>query len=232
MNSSEHQAKILRVLRSKDQAKRSYDRLSGFYDYFAGIFEKKHRNSALERMHIAEGEKVLEFGFGTGHCLKQIAEKVGETGKAYGIDISSGMLEVTRKRLEKAGLIDRVELYRVDAMEMPLDENTCDAVFGSFTLELFDTPEIPALLHEIKRVLKPKGRLGIVSMSKENGGSLLIKLYEWIHERFPKYTDCRPIYVEQSLKDAGFTVKQKEKEKLFGLPLEIVVAEKMADSNA
>ncbi|MCD6371912.1 MAG: hypothetical protein J7L39_04340 [Candidatus Aenigmarchaeota archaeon] len=48
----------------------------------------------------------------------------------------------------------------------------------SFTLELFDTPEIPKILTEIKRVLKPKGRLGIISMPKEDENSLLLKLYE------------------------------------------------------
>lgn len=40
-----------------------------------------------------------------------MAELVGEEGKVYGIDISSGILEVSKRRLEKAGLLDRVELY-------------------------------------------------------------------------------------------------------------------------
>ncbi|UCF57248.1 MAG: class I SAM-dependent methyltransferase, partial [Deltaproteobacteria bacterium] len=95
MNSRNIQGKILRVCRSKEQAKESYDKISPFYDYFAGIFEKKYRDIALERLCIDEGETVLEIGFGTGHCLKQIAESIGETAKAYGIDISFGMFEVT-----------------------------------------------------------------------------------------------------------------------------------------
>jgi ubiquinone/menaquinone biosynthesis C-methylase UbiE len=53
--------------------------------------------------------------FGTGHCLKTIALSVGRTGKAYGIDISDGMLRITRSRLEKADLLDRLELSRADA---------------------------------------------------------------------------------------------------------------------
>jgi demethylmenaquinone methyltransferase/2-methoxy-6-polyprenyl-1,4-benzoquinol methylase len=221
MNSKNH--KVLRVYRTKAQAKESYDKISHFYDYFAGVFEKKYRNMALERLNIKRGETVLEIGFGTGHCLKQIAKSVGKTGKVYGVDISSGMLEVTRKRLEKAGLMDRVELYCGDTVKMPYDEHKFDAVFMSFTLELFDTPEIPKILSEIKRVLKPKGRLGVVSMSKEDGESILLKLYEWAHKKIPNYADCRPIYVEQSLKEAGFEIKHKEKVKVLGLPGEIVV---------
>jgi len=133
------------------------------------------------------------------------------------------MLEITRKRLEKAGLIDRAELCCEDASEMPYEDNKFDGVFMSFTLELFDTPEIPKLLNDIKGVLKPGGRLAVVSMSKEGGESVLLKLYEWAHKKFPAYADCRPIYVEQSLKEVGFVIKQKEKVNVLGLPGEIVV---------
>ena len=214
---------ILRVRRSKAQAKESYDRISRFYDCFAGVFEKKYRDEALKRLGVKRGETVLEIGFGTGHCLRQMAESVGENGKVYGIDISSGMLEVSKQRLEKAGLLNRVELQCGDALNLPYEDSKFDAVFMSFTLELFDTPEIPKVLDEIKRVLKPGGRIGIVSMSKEDGDSGLMKLYEWMHEKLPQYVDCRPIYVEQSLKAAGFKIAYKEKVKLFGLPGEIVI---------
>jgi demethylmenaquinone methyltransferase/2-methoxy-6-polyprenyl-1,4-benzoquinol methylase len=106
---------------------------------------------------------------------------------------------------------------------MPCEDNKFDAVFVSFTLELFDTPEIPKVLNEIKRVLKPKGRLGVVSMSKEDGDSILLRLYEWTHKKFPQYADCRPIYLEQSIKDAGFKMEYRKKVKLFGLPGEVVI---------
>jgi len=213
---------ILRVYRTKKEAKTSYDRISGFYDYFAGLFERKFRDKALEQLNFKKGETVLEIGFGTGHCLEDVTKRVGKNGKVYGIDISQRMLDITRKRLKKGGL--GAELYCGDAIIMPYKDNMFDAVFMSFALELFDTPEIPTVLKEIKRVLKPKGRLGVASMLKEDGESRLLKLYEWAHKKFPKYVDCRPIYVEQSIKDAGYSIKGKEKVKLFGLPVEIVVA--------
>jgi len=123
----------------------------------------------------------------------------------------------------KVGLLDRAELHCGDAMCLPFKDNAFDAVFMSFTLELFDTPEIPKVLEEVKRVLKPGGRLGVVSMSKENGESTLLKLYEWTHRKWSKYIDCRPIYVERSLVDCGYWVKSKVKVRLLGLPGEIVV---------
>ena len=217
---------VSRVTRTKDQAKASYDKMSPAYDYFAGIFERNYRNLALKRLNVARGETVLEVGFGTGHCLKQIAEAVGEEGKVYGIDISSGMLAISRRRLERAGLWNRVELTCDDATKRPYTDDKFDAVFTSFALELFDLPEIPQVLAEIRRVLKPNGRVGVVSMSKEGGTSILVRSYEWMHEKLPQYVDCRPIYVEQSIKDAGFVIQHKERVSLLGLPGDIVIGTK------
>jgi len=215
---------ILPVSRSQEEAKRFYNRLSRFYDYFSAPFERKYARMALEQLSLQEGENVLEIGFGTGYCLERIAKAVGKTGKVYGIDISSGMLKLTRRRLEKASLMDRVELYCGDATSLPFSDEVFDGAFMSFTLELFDTPEIPKLLEEIKRVLKPAGRLGAVSISREDGGSIIFRLYEWAHMRWPKYVDCRPIYLELSLMDAGYEIQTKQKVRLMGLPFEVVVA--------
>ena len=200
--------------------------MSRSYDLFAGAFEKRLRNKALARLSIASGEVVLEIGFGTGHCLEQIAEAVGKEGRVCGVDLSPGMLEVSQRRLDRAGLLDRVSLSCGDATDLPYADEEFDAAFMSFTLELFDTPEIPIVLSEIKRVLKPNGRLGVVSLSREDGTSLMLRLYEWMHQRMPQYIDCRPIYVEQALKEAGFHVVHSEKEKLWGLPAKIVVGVK------
>jgi demethylmenaquinone methyltransferase/2-methoxy-6-polyprenyl-1,4-benzoquinol methylase len=217
---------VLPVPRTKEDAKRFYDKISRAYDYFTGAFERKHAERALECLSINEGEAVLEIGFGSGHCLKRIVQSVGETGKACGIDISAGMLEVTKRRLGKAQLIDRVGLCRGDAAKLPYSDNAFDAIFASFTLELFDTPEIPKVLEEIQRILRPTGRLGIASMSRENGKSAPLRLYEWAHKKWPRYVDCRPIYLKESLINAGYRIRSKEMTRMVGLPIEIIVATK------
>ena len=217
---------MLPVPRSKARARVSYDRMSRSYDLFAGAFEKRLRGLALERLGIASGEAVLEIGFGTGHSLVQIAEAVGAEGCVCGVDLSAGMLEVSQRRLAQAGLSDRVELHCGDAAQLPYADETLDAVFMSFTLELFDTPEIPIVLGEIKRVLKPNGRLGVVSLSREDGISLMVRVYEWLHQRLPQHIDCRPIYVEEAIQDAGFQLDYRGKEKLWGLPAKIAVGVK------
>ncbi|UCD22845.1 MAG: methyltransferase domain-containing protein, partial [Chloroflexota bacterium] len=174
---------ILPVLRTKAEARQVYDRLSKSYDYTLGLAGRKYSKRALRYLSVVEGETVLEIGFGTGHCLKWIAELVGSAGRAYGIDISPKMIARTKKRLGKEGFAGRSGLCCGDAASLPFRESGFDAVFMSFTLEVFDTPEIPMVLAEIERALKPGGRLGIVAMSKENGKSVFLKGYEWIHSR-------------------------------------------------
>jgi ubiquinone/menaquinone biosynthesis C-methylase UbiE len=72
---------------------------------------------------------------------------------------------------------------------MPYEDNKFNAVFMSFALELFDMPEISKVLSETKRILKQNGRLGVLSMSKEDGDSILSRLYEWMHTQFPQYAN-------------------------------------------
>ncbi len=215
---------ISRVMRSKEEAKANYDRLSRWYDLLSGPSEKKFRNTGLQKLSVREGEIVLEIGFGTGHCLLALAQSVGSSGKVYGLDISEGMRDITYSRVEEAGLAQRVELKLGDAAKLPFEGNSIDAIFTSFTLELFDTFEIPVVLQQCKKVLKSRGRICIVAMSRKGKDSFVVKMYEWFHTRLPNFIDCRPIYVQEALEDAGFKILDKTTTSLWGIPVEIVLA--------
>ena len=223
---SQDDMQVSRVTRSKEQAKSSYDRLSRWYDLLAGGFERSHRDAAARKLHPQKGDVVLEVGFGTGHSILALARAVGETGRVYGIDISQGMLTVTQSRVNHAGVSDRVVLKCGDALDMPFEAAFFDGVFISFALELFDTPEIPLVLAECKRVLRPHGRICVVAMSKKGEPSAMTRLYEWLHEMLPSYVDCRPIFVQEALEHAGLHTLDATDIFLLGLRGEIVLAEK------
>jgi ubiquinone/menaquinone biosynthesis C-methylase UbiE len=215
---------ITRVARSKDSARVSYDRMSKWYDLLAGSSERKFTQVGLQKLNVKAGEKVLEIGFGTGHSLLALARRVGTRGKVYGVDLSEGMFQVASNRLGKNGMSSRAELQCGDATQLSFPEGFFDAVFMSFVLELFDTPELPLVMHECQRVLNETGRIGIVVLSKKE--LTAVRLYEWFHMRFPAYVDCRPIFARRIMEEAGFQVTDATEMRMWGLPIDIIIANK------
>ena len=220
-----NEIQVSRVTRSKADARTSYDRMSRWYDLLAGRSEKRYREIGLQRLGAQEGEAILEIGSGTGRSILTLARAVGSSGKVCGVDISEGMCNVARSLVEKAELAGRVEIRGGDAAVLPYEPGLFDAVFMSFTLELFDTPEIPPLLRECERVLRDDGRICVVGMSKKSD-TAMTRLYEWSHRKFPTFIDCRPIFVEDTLADAGFRILHAEELPMWGLLVEVVVAQK------
>ncbi|MBK5093831.1 MAG: methyltransferase domain-containing protein [Actinobacteria bacterium] len=213
---------IERVTRSKEQARTSYNRLSRFYDLLSAVSERKYIEAGLEMLRAKEGERVLEVGFGTGRALLALAEAVGSSGEVYGIDISEGMSGIAQRKLRKKGLAERVELYIGDAARLPYQDGFFDCVFTSFTIDLIDTPEIPAVLAECTRVLKDGGRICVVSMSNRGPVGISMKAYLWAHRKLPALVDCRPIPVRGSLEESGFDIIDKKLMSMWGLPVEII----------
>ena len=87
--------------------------------------------------------------------------------------------------------------------------------------------DIPAVLAEVARVLKPGGRLGVVSMATVNVGdkpSELEKTYVWMHQHFPHIVDCQPIDVVSLMESAGLNIQQKVELTIWTMPVRCVVA--------
>lgn len=223
---------VRRVERSIAETGRAYDRLAPWYDTIASIGERRLLDEAVGLLELRTGEKVLEIGCATGRGLVQLSAAVGMTGFASGVDLSGAMLRVAGRKLLRAGAGRCVHLCQADAKAIACKEDTFDALLMGFTLELFDTPDIPRVLAECRRVLRRGGRLCIASLSRRGGPGFAVRLYEWFHDRMPAVADCRPILVEDSIRNAGFIIAGVVQRSLAGLPVEIVLSTKPSSSGS
>ncbi len=203
-----HQPGVLRVDETKEQTKLFYNKIARIYDALSNRFEEPLRNAGIQMLNPQPGEYILEIGFGTGRSIVKLAKSVLPKGKIFGIELSEKMLEIARKHAYRESLEDIVELTCGDAKNLPYEKESLDAIFMSFTLELFDTPDIVNVLTECRRVLKTGGRIAVVSMSRLCPEKINTKIFEWTHRHFPRFFDCRPIFVKQALEDAGFEIKE------------------------
>jgi ubiquinone/menaquinone biosynthesis C-methylase UbiE len=236
---------IERVPRTEREAADSYTRLSKWYDRLSRSSEGPHVAEGLRLLNVQPGERVLEVGFGAGRSLIALAHAVGSTGQVIGIDLSSGMIAVAREQVSKAPSCpsagighpdagcpltacgnDVVTLHRGSALHLPYATASFDAVFSAFMLDLIDTPDIPCVLGEMRRALKPGGRAGLVSMSKACAGNVVVKVYERFHRWLPMLIDCRPIYLQSAVESAGLHCEVHQTRAMWGIPVEIVIAKK------
>ena len=201
----------------------NYNRLSRWYDWLSGT-EKQFSDIGAQMLKIQSGENVLEIGFGTGRNLVTLAYSLAEGGSVYGIDLSEGMIKVARKTMIRNRISNCLNLVQGDGVKLPFTTGFFNAIFISFTLELFIEPEITIVLNECKRVLCNNGRLAIVSLMKKD--SLAVHIYDWIHNRLPSIVDCRPIPVDRDLTISGFELVETMQKDLWGLPIVMILAMK------
>lgn len=211
--------KISPINRSKKQAHDYYDRISRIYDLLTAG-EKRFIRKGVELLNVTPAEKFADIGCGTGTGLNYIKSQLFQKGLLLGIDISHQMLLESQ---QKIGLNTPGHfLVQGDGAKLPIKSGLLDGIISTFTLELFSKKEMPIVLDEFRRVLKPDGRLVIVAMAQEPH-SLAIDIYEWLHEQFPVAIDCRPIPLFDLLTDQGFEIKSLETEQYWGLSIKTVV---------
>ena len=205
-----------------------YDRISHSYDLIADAGEHAAREKGERALDVQPDEAVIEVGFGTGNSLVDFAERVGPLGMVGGVDISPRMLALAEAKLREHRLACRIDLKIGDGRQLPFEDDTFDAAFMSFTLELFPLEDIPLVLSEIARVLRPGGRAGIVAMARPREGeraSAFEKSYVWMHRHFPHIVDCQPIDVCRFLEEAHFAVTSEENMEIWTMPVRIAVGE-------
>ena len=136
--------------------KRIYDIQSAVYDHTFGVLVLKRINRAIQHMNIQPGESVLDVGIGTGNAMGFYPKH----GKVIGVDLSSGMLKLARKKIEEENY-DNVTVFQGNALELPFEDSTFDHIFISHVISVVSRPEL--LVKEAQRVAKPGAKIVILN---------------------------------------------------------------------
>jgi demethylmenaquinone methyltransferase/2-methoxy-6-polyprenyl-1,4-benzoquinol methylase len=152
-------------LGKKEQVAQMFDTISGNYDGLNRVIsfgiDIKWRKKVLQLVSDKNPKTVLDIATGTGDLAILMTETSAE--RIVGLDISAGMLDVGRKKIEAKKLSDKIEMILADSENMPFENDTFDAITVAFGVRNFETLEKG--LAEILRVLKPNGIFVILETS-------------------------------------------------------------------
>lgn len=151
----------------KQQVAGMFDDIAFRYDFLnrflsAGI-DIRWRKKAIRELAMLKPQSILDVATGTAD-VAIMAAGILQPKKITGIDISEGMLQIGRNKIEKLGLQNSIELLNGDCETINFDDGSFDAVTVAFGVRNFENLEKG--LAEINRVLKPGGKLVVLEFSK------------------------------------------------------------------
>jgi ubiquinone/menaquinone biosynthesis C-methylase UbiE len=133
------------------------DSTSIYAQHFDPIFGRRFAERALDSLVVVRGARVLDVACSTGIFARMAAHVVGPVGKVIGIDPSRAAIEAAR-RIDVTSI---VEWRNWEGLRLPFEDETFDVVVCQHALHRFDDPD--AVLADMRRVLAPGGRLGIMT---------------------------------------------------------------------
>lgn len=198
-----------------------YNSVGNYFDYVSGIFERKIINKAVDSLDIKNTDSFLDLACGTGKVLKYASKK---TKHLYACDFSKKMIDVAKKRLQKSKIGAKIEICDI-TKKLPYKTNSIDKINFSVTLGMIDPKDYKIMLSEIKRVLRKDGLLAVTeyTIKKRN---IFTSLLLWENKVMPKFQDCKPVNVEETLKQNGFEIINSKIKNCFGFKFEVVLAKK------
>ncbi|SHM08142.1 bifunctional demethylmenaquinone methyltransferase/2-methoxy-6-polyprenyl-1,4-benzoquinol methylase UbiE [Flavobacterium xinjiangense] len=153
------------TLGKKEQVAQMFDTISGNYDNLNRVIsfgiDIKWRKKVLQIVSESNPKTILDIATGTGDLAILMAQTNAE--KIIGLDISAGMLEVGKKKIDTKHLSNTIEMILGDSENMTFEDNYFDAITVAFGVRNFENLEKG--LAEILRVLKPNGVFVILETS-------------------------------------------------------------------
>jgi len=186
-----------------EKTKKYYAWRASNYDALAE-WEEPFHVEAVQLANAQKGQHVLVVACGTGRGMIELAEAVGPTGRVDAMDLSEEMIEQARVKSEGLGMNDRIFFKQGNAKKLPYADHAFDIVYNGYMLDLIPFDSFEPVLKEMKRVLKPGGRLVLLNMSKPDEKKTFYEgIYKW------SGIPCRPVLMAPFLERLGFKNVQR-----------------------
>jgi demethylmenaquinone methyltransferase / 2-methoxy-6-polyprenyl-1,4-benzoquinol methylase len=197
-----------------------YSRLAPIYDVWGWFTESKAHARAFDAAQLNGSERVLEVAVGSGELYVRICAAL-TAGRAAGMDLSRGMIGRTHQRMVRHQ--SKGALCLADALSLPFASESFDVLFNCFMLDLLPEEKIPVALDEFRRVLKPDGRLVLLTMMRQTRP--LNAIWMWLYRWSPELLGgCRPVATAAYLAAAGWQVERHEEISQVGIRSKLHVA--------
>jgi phosphatidylethanolamine/phosphatidyl-N-methylethanolamine N-methyltransferase len=187
------------------RVERVYSSYAGVYDAIFGKVFQQSRESAVRRLDVLPGQRVLEVGVGTGLSLALYPRHC----RVVGIDISAKMLERASQQVHENGL-QHIELQRGDAGSMQFPDDSFDIIVAAYVMTVVPDPRKVAL--EMVRVCKPGGRIVMLNHFR-NRNALLGTLERALSPLFRQVGFRTDLTLETVLDGMPLTVIRRDKVK-------------------
>jgi ubiquinone/menaquinone biosynthesis C-methylase UbiE len=206
-----------------------YSRTAAFYDEVVAVHQARVKEIAIELLARQPDEWLLEAGVGTAWAFGRVVAATGGR-RAIGLDVASGMLDVSRDAIGELAPGERPELMLGDGMRLPFRDGALDCALCTYTLDVLPAESITPVLVELRRVLRAGGRLVVAGLTDGEGDDASFS-EDW-RTRYtadPEYFGgARPLQASPHLLEAGFAVVQRHYSGGdAGWPSEIVLASRV-----
>jgi ubiquinone/menaquinone biosynthesis C-methylase UbiE len=196
-----------------------YTRASAVYDAWTWMLERRSLDAALSRADIRDGESILEVAVGSGQVFREVLSR-NPSGRNVGTDLTPAMLQRTRAKAERTGV--PFVLEQGDARTLPFEGASFDLVLCNNMLGLLPSSDVPPVVRELVRVLRPGGRLVLVTMKHPER-----RIPRWIYRlgamRLGGWAD---VELEPVVRACGLPDVQREVVTQLGFPSEILSGRK------
>jgi ubiquinone/menaquinone biosynthesis C-methylase UbiE len=152
-----------------ERTRHVYDRLSAVYPLSTMFFHSRAHKCALEASELRDGMRVLEVACGSGEMFRRLV-RANSGGSTIGVDLSPNMAARTQRTARQKFPAAVAHCQAVDARQMPFRNESFDAIYCCYLLELLSSDDIVSTLGELRRVLRDRGQLTLILIGQNAPG--------------------------------------------------------------